>query len=254
MGKTGAIHAAAALPLSVLLALAISACGGGGDDGPAPASVQVSGGTRTATSTPARDVTVRITVSKDCFPTSSTTAVIFHWFGAGTSDAAGNYVASTLLTGLEQCTLNFPFRFHATSFSCPKDKAVPCYTGNPPEVTWAQSDLVPKTGVDFVVAKRARIFGQILFPNGTQPGGPTALLAAVTPAGGSGVGTVDEQGRFAFGPMDPGTYTVFFRPEQCAGIGVTGCNGQYDFTPTENVVTIVSDEDVEVEFTATPKP
>jgi|SRR5688572_29840925 hypothetical protein len=254
MRRGSAALARTAFFVGIPLTLALSACGGGGgDDGPSAATVQVSGRTTTAASVPAGDVTVRITVAKDCFPTSPTTVSIFDWFGAGTSDAAGDYVATTVLNNLEQCTLNFPFRFHASSFSCPKDRALPCYTGNPPEITWQQSDLAPKAGVDFVVTRKGRIFGQILFPSGVQPLGATALLAAVTPSGAGGVGTVDEQGRFVFGPAEPGTYTVFFRPEQCGKPGLTGCNGQYDFTPDQSAVTIVS-EDVEVQFTATPTP
>ena len=254
MGGSGVIRAGTAFWQGISLTLAISACGGGGGGDNGPSSVQVSGTTTTAAATPARDVTVHIVVSKDCFPATPVQVRIFDWFGTGTSDVAGNYAATTLLNQLEQCTLNFPFRFHASAFSCPKDKAIPCYTGSPAEIRWQQSDLAARTGVDFIVTKKGRIFGQILVPSGTKPLGVTALLAAVTPSGAGGVGTVDVQGRFVFGPSEPGTYTVFFRPEHCGIPGITGCNGQYDFAPAQNVVTIVSDEDVEVQFTATPKP
>jgi hypothetical protein len=241
---------------ALLLILALTACGGGGGDGDGDnsggdLSFQVSG-LVTAAGVPVADVQVSVAVQKDCFGTNIPTA--FNWFGAGTSNASGEYVAIVRLDRLSQCTLNFPFRMNAFAFSCGANRQVPCYSGGGQQF-WEQGDLSPKGGVNFVVTRKARIFGTIQFPKGTSPQIPPSMLRAILipdTTGGQG-GPVDQEGQFSWGPLEPGNYTVSFPPDKCSALFVTGCNGSYDFTPPSITVDIVAPVDVDTLFLAIPK-
>jgi hypothetical protein len=245
---------------AMLLILALAACGGGdgdeeGDDTP---SFQVSGRVTDGAGAPVANVEIRIEIHRDCFGGMYGPPIAYNWFGSGTSNASGEYVAIVRLHKLSDCTLNAFFRIQALSFSCGGNKQLPCYRGN--FETWQQDDLAPKSSLNFVVAQKSRIFGTIQFPNGLKqfPNGTTARVTSLDPfitpdpTGGQG-GKVDQDGRFSFGPLDPGSYTVDFPPHRCSEIGYSGCNGLYDFTPPSITVDIVAPNDIDISFSAVPK-
>lgn len=238
---------------ALLQTFLVAGCGGGGSDSNDVPTITVAGQLSTAAGIPVPNVQVSVVVTKVCVGTSF--PIENNWFGKASSDALGNYVAVTRLDNLSFCTFGAGSGLHVSVFSCSGNKQIPCYVSvTPVESQWGQSDFSARTGVDFVVAKRARILGTVQFPNGTvQPLSSSNLGARITPdPNGGQVGRLDSQGAFFFAPLPPGTYTASFPPAFCSSLGHTGCNGVYDFTPSSMDITIVSDEDVDIAFTAIP--
>ena len=225
--------------------LLANACGGGGGDDPSDPSIQISGQVRLNTGAPAPNDVVRVEIARICFQFS-----IYNWFGQGTSDSSGNYVINVPLKDVSDCTNSDAFkadsfRIQVSGYSCPGDRQMPCYYGG--ATNWSQKDFAANTGVNLQVERKARILGVTQFPGASVN---TNLLPVINPdlLGGQG-GRLDGQGRFFFGPLEPGTYSVSFPPDKCASIGFTGCNGAYDFTPPDAIVSVV-DQDIDIAFTA----
>ena len=176
----------------------------------------------------------------------------------GLPNASGEYVVNVVLNNDPAGgPSGSPFmRPQASSYGrCDGNKQLPCYSVGNSYQSWDQSDLSPKRDLNFGPIQRSRIFGTIQFPNGNTVS-PTSLwpLLLPSPLYSASSGGVDESGRFWFGLLEPGSYTVDFPPDACNGpISMSGCNGSYDFTPPNTTVDIVAPGDIDISFSAIPK-
>ena len=216
---------------ALLLFLGVAACGGGGGDGDEPPTAEVSGRVATDAGAAVAGAEINLRIDKYCHCGPTITWYLWLRFSRSCASRYGNVWKGTKRVrrvcrqrGAQQCPCSGPsgspfMRPQASSYGrCDGNKQLPCYSVGNSYQSLGPKRPVAKARPKLWAYPKSRIFGTIQFPNGNTVS-PTSLwpLLLPSPLYSASSGGVDESGRFWFGLLEPGSYTVDFPPDACNG-------------------------------------